>query len=40
MLDYCASHDRKRLDRALDLWLSGLDAIPLRRQKAKQRRDP
>lgn len=39
MLDYCGSHDRKRLDRALDLWLSGLDAIPLRRRKAKQRRD-
>jgi AcrR family transcriptional regulator len=35
MLDYCASRDRQRLDRALDLWLRGLDAIPLRRLKAK-----
>jgi AcrR family transcriptional regulator len=35
MLDYCASRDRQRLDRALDLWLQGLDAIPLRRLKAK-----
>jgi AcrR family transcriptional regulator len=35
MLDYCASRDRKRLDRALDLWLQGLDAIPLHRLKAK-----
>jgi len=30
MLDYCASHDRRRLNRALDLWLLGLDQIPLR----------
>jgi AcrR family transcriptional regulator len=35
MLDYCASHDRKRLDRAFDLWLQGLDAIPMRRRKSK-----
>jgi AcrR family transcriptional regulator len=35
MLDYCASRDRQRLDRALELWLRGLDAIPLRRLKAK-----
>jgi len=35
MLDYCASRDRKRLERALDLWLSGLDAIPLRRLKMR-----
>ena len=34
MLDYCASHDRKRLNRALDLWLRGLDSIPLPRRKA------
>jgi AcrR family transcriptional regulator len=31
MLDYCASRDRARLDRALDLWLQALDAIPLER---------
>jgi AcrR family transcriptional regulator len=35
MLDYCASRDRQRLDRALDLWLRGLDAIALRPLKAK-----
>lgn len=35
MLDHCATRDKKRLDRALDLWLEGLDAIPLRRLKAK-----
>lgn len=29
MLDYCASRDRKRLDRAVDLWLHALDSIPL-----------
>jgi AcrR family transcriptional regulator len=39
MLDYCASRDRRRLDRALDLWLRGLDAIfspptRLKRRKA------
>ena len=33
MLDYCATHDRKRLNRALDFWLAGLDAIPLPRPK-------
>lgn len=29
MLDYCASHDRARLDRAVELWLASLDHIPL-----------
>ncbi|HEV2114109.1 MAG TPA: TetR/AcrR family transcriptional regulator [Terriglobales bacterium] len=29
MLDYCASHDRARLDRAVELWLGSLDHIPL-----------
>jgi AcrR family transcriptional regulator len=29
MLDYCASQDRKRVDRAVDLWLHALDFIPL-----------
>jgi AcrR family transcriptional regulator len=29
MLDYCASRDRKRVDRAVDLWLHALDSIPL-----------
>jgi len=27
MLDYCASRDRERLDRALDLWIESLDAV-------------
>jgi len=27
MLDYCASRDRRRLDRAVDLWLHALDAL-------------
>jgi AcrR family transcriptional regulator len=31
LLDYCASHDRKRLDCALDMWLHGLDAMYLLR---------
>jgi len=31
MLDYCASRDRARLDRAVDLWLAALDSIPLER---------
>lgn len=38
MLDYCATRDRKRLDRARDLWLRGLDAIPLRPSRLKSRR--
>jgi AcrR family transcriptional regulator len=29
MLDYCATGDRKRLDRAVDLWLRTLDRILL-----------
>ena len=32
MLDYCASQDRKRLDRAVELWLKGIDAMPLRKE--------
>lgn len=27
MLDYCATHDRQRIDRAVDLWLRSLDTI-------------
>lgn len=27
MLDYCASHDRERVDRAVELWLRALDSI-------------
>jgi AcrR family transcriptional regulator len=29
MLDYCASHDRDRIDRAVELWLKALDSISL-----------
>jgi AcrR family transcriptional regulator len=29
MLDYCATHDRERVDRAVELWLSSLDSIPM-----------
>jgi AcrR family transcriptional regulator len=28
MLDYCATHDRARIDRAVDLWARSLDTIP------------
>ncbi|MGH9742021.1 MAG: TetR/AcrR family transcriptional regulator [Candidatus Acidiferrum sp.] len=31
LMDYCASRDRARLDRAVELWLHALDAIPLRK---------
>jgi AcrR family transcriptional regulator len=27
MLDYCASHDRERVDQAVELWLKALDSI-------------
>jgi AcrR family transcriptional regulator len=27
MLDYCASHDRARVDNAVEMWLKGLDSI-------------
>jgi len=27
MLDYCASHDRARVDRAVDLWIGSLDQL-------------
>jgi AcrR family transcriptional regulator len=29
MLDLCATHDRVRIDRAVELWLRTLDALPL-----------
>src|SRR5579859_7737057 len=29
MLDYCATRDRTRLDRAVEMWLRSLDHIPL-----------
>ncbi len=33
MLDYCASRDRERVDRAVDLWLDSLDTISLKLQE-------
>ena len=34
MLDYCATRDRARIDRAVELWLGSLDAIPPRLKEA------
>jgi AcrR family transcriptional regulator len=34
LLDYSASRDRARLDRAVELWLHALDTIPLRKENA------
>jgi hypothetical protein len=34
MLDYCATRDRKRLDRAVNLWLRALDPILLDAKEA------
>jgi AcrR family transcriptional regulator len=34
MLDYCNTHDRKRLDRAVALWLRSLDSMLSNRQEA------
>lgn len=34
LLDYCASRDRARLDRAVELWLNALDTIPLQKENA------
>jgi AcrR family transcriptional regulator len=30
MLDYCASGDRARVDRAVEMWLKALNAIPMK----------
>jgi len=32
LLDYCATQDRPRIDRAVELWLPMLEAIPLRKE--------
>jgi AcrR family transcriptional regulator len=32
MLDLCASRDRARVDRAVELWLKALNAIPLKKE--------
>ena len=28
LLDLCATRDRKRINRAVDVWIAALDAIP------------
>lgn len=35
MLDYCASHDRARVDRAVELWLATLNTIPLQAENSR-----
>lgn len=35
MLDYCATHDRKRIDKAVELWLKSLDSISLSSHSAQ-----
>ena len=36
MLDFCTTHDRKRLDRAVEIWLGSLNAgLPARRKVHK-----
>jgi AcrR family transcriptional regulator len=34
LLDYCATQDRERINRAVELWLQTLDAIPLRKENS------
>ena len=36
LLDYCASRDRLRVDRAVELWLNALDAIPPRKENSDE----
>jgi AcrR family transcriptional regulator len=33
LLDYCATQDRERIDRAVEMWLKTLDALPLRKEQ-------
>jgi AcrR family transcriptional regulator len=35
MLDYCTTHDRKRLDRAVALWIRALDSWLVERKEAR-----
>jgi AcrR family transcriptional regulator len=34
MLDYCATHDRQRVDHAVEFWLKTLDSIPLQAESS------
>lgn len=36
LLDYCASQDRARVDRAVELWLETLDKIPLQKPHSEE----
>lgn len=40
MLDLCATHERARIDRAVDLWLESLAALPQPRALARARARP
>ena len=40
MLDLCATHDRRRIDRAVDLWLDTLAALPSPKQARAERKRP
>jgi len=33
MPDFCTSHDRKRVDQAVGLWLRSVDSIPTTREE-------
>jgi len=35
LLDLCATHDRKRIGRAVELWIDALDAIPTPKELAR-----
>ncbi|MGH7662637.1 MAG: TetR/AcrR family transcriptional regulator [Vulcanimicrobiaceae bacterium] len=37
MLDLCATRDRKRIDRAVEIWIKALDALPPPRAKLSSR---
>lgn len=38
LLDLCATHDRRRIARAVDLWITALDAIPSPKELSDARR--
>jgi AcrR family transcriptional regulator len=40
MLDLCATHERSRIDRAVDLWLNAIGALPAPNEIRKRREGP
>jgi AcrR family transcriptional regulator len=40
MLDLCATHDRRRIDRAVDVWLQGLEGVPSPKSIRSDRKRP